>query len=72
MYSLQFSPATIYLNQSLKNNGVKIRKATLKDFKELYKLGLKTTELKVNFSEPFMEAEEFRHRILDKNHIFVQ
>lgn len=49
----------------------KIRKATLKDFKEIYKLGLKTSELKVNFNEPFTDAEDFKQRITDKNHVFL-
>ena len=34
---------------------MKIRKATLKDVKELYKLWLKTPELKVSSTEDFMD-----------------
>ncbi len=49
----------------------KIRKANLKDFKELYKLGLNTPELRVSKDEPFMDKDDFKSRILSKRHIFL-
>ncbi len=49
---------------------MKIRKATLKDFNELYKFGLNTKELKVNPKETFMGKKEFRYSIKNKNGVF--
>ncbi len=50
---------------------MKIRKATLKDFNELYKFGLKTKELKVSPKEEFMRPEEFKYSIKNKKGIFL-
>lgn len=50
---------------------MKIRKATIKDFKELYQLGLDTPEFQVSLNEPFMDKDDFKFRIKDKNHLFL-
>ena len=50
---------------------MKIRKATIKDFKNLYQIGLKTPELRVSASTPFMEKDDFKLRIIDKKHVFL-
>jgi N-acetylglutamate synthase-like GNAT family acetyltransferase len=50
---------------------MKIRKATLKDFDVLYALGLKTPELRVSATEPFMDRDDFSSRIADKNSVFL-
>src|SRR3989344_347054 len=49
----------------------KIRKAKLRDFKELYSMGMNTSELRVSASEPFMDRDDFKLRILDKSHVFL-
>ncbi len=43
-----------------------IRKVVLKDFKELYKLGLNIPELKVSSTEDFMDEDEFKFCIKNK------
>jgi ribosomal protein S18 acetylase RimI-like enzyme len=48
-----------------------IRKTNINDFKQLYSLGLKTPELKVNKKDSFMDRDDFKLRILDKKHIFL-
>ena len=50
---------------------MKIRKATLADFLELYDLGLSTKELRVSADEPFMDKDDFKLRIIDKRHVFL-
>ena len=50
---------------------MKIRKAALTDFTNLYNLGLETPELRVSSNEPFMDRDDFRLRIIDKNHVFL-
>ncbi len=50
---------------------MKIRKANLTDFKKLYALGLKTPELRVSATEPFMDKDDFKKRINGKNHVFL-
>jgi N-acetylglutamate synthase-like GNAT family acetyltransferase len=48
-----------------------IRGARLEDFAELYKIGLKTPELKVVEEDVFMDREDLERRISDKNHVFL-
>lgn len=50
---------------------MRIRKATVKDFRNLYNLGLETPELRVSSNELFMDRDDFRLRIVDKNHVFL-
>lgn len=50
---------------------MKIRKANLKDFKELYSLGLHTPELRVSATESFMDKDDFKRRLTGKNHVFL-
>lgn len=45
---------------------MKIRKAILKDFQELYDLGSNTPELKVSATEDFMDKNEFKGCIKNK------
>ncbi|MCX6774590.1 MAG: GNAT family N-acetyltransferase [DPANN group archaeon] len=50
---------------------MKIRKATIKDFEELYSLGKNTPELIVSGTEEFMPADQFKGFITDKNCVFL-
>ena len=50
---------------------MKIRKAKIEDFNEIYKIGLKTKELQVSSDEPFMDKEDLKLRIKNKKHIFL-
>jgi ribosomal protein S18 acetylase RimI-like enzyme len=50
---------------------MKIRKATIADFDELYQLGKNTLELRVSATEDFMDADEFKGFITDKNCVFL-
>ncbi len=50
---------------------MKIRKASMKDFDELYRIGLNTPELRVSRTEPFMEEDDFKRRIKDRRHVFL-
>ena len=48
-----------------------IRKATVKDFNELYELGRKTPELQVSATEEFMDPDEFKWSITNKDCVFL-
>lgn len=48
-----------------------IRKASLNDFEELYKIGKSTPELKVSATEEFMDADEFKWSITNPNGVFL-
>jgi len=50
---------------------MQIRKAAAKDFEQLYKIGSNTPELQVSATEPFMDEDDFKLRIKDKNHVFL-
>ena len=50
---------------------MKIRKATIADFDELYQLGKNTPELRVSATEDFMDADQFKGFITDKNCVFL-
>ncbi len=50
---------------------MKIRKATINDSAELYRLGKNTPELRVSATEPFMDKDEFNAFITDENCIFL-
>lgn len=48
-----------------------IRKANLKDFKGLYEIGKNTPELKVSSTEDFMDKDEFKWSITNRQGIFL-
>ena len=48
-----------------------IREANLNDFKKLYKIGKQTPELKVSSTEEFMDKDDFKSRIKNKEHVFL-
>jgi len=50
---------------------MKIRKATIADFEELYELAKNTPELICSADEEFMEADTFEAFITDKNCVFL-
>lgn len=50
---------------------MKITKALLKDFAELYKIGIKTKEFKVSANEEFMAEDEFRWYITNPKACFL-
>src|SRR3989344_2203330 len=50
---------------------MKIRKARLEEFEELYEIGKNTPELRVSATEEFMDKDDFRQRIDDPKHVFL-
>ncbi len=50
---------------------MKIAKALLKDFAELYKIGRKTKEFRVSANEEFMAADEFKYYITNPKACFL-
>lgn len=48
-----------------------IREANLNDFKKLYEIGQQTPELKVSSTEEFMDKDDFKSRINNKEHLFL-
>ncbi len=48
-----------------------VRKASLDDFVELYKIGENTPELKVSATESFMGADEFSWAISNQSNVFL-
>jgi len=50
---------------------MKIRQAELKDFSELYFIGLNTPELKVSATEEFMDEDEFRFCLTNPHGLFL-
>ncbi len=50
---------------------VKIRKAEISDFKELYEIGKNTPELRVSGTEVFMDADEFEWAIKNSKSVFL-
>ena len=50
---------------------MEIRKATIRDLGQLYKIGRNTPELKVNPHEPFMARDEFRWSITNRDGVFL-
>lgn len=47
-----------------------IRKASVDDFEQLYKLSLQTQEFSYSTTEVFAEPEEFKHWLIDKESVF--
>ena len=50
---------------------MRIRKAALEDFDELYRIGKNTAELKVSATEKFMDADEFQWCIKNPDGVFL-
>ena len=64
----------ILVNQGMRgiaSDKMKIRKATIDDFEELYALGKRTPELRVSATEGFMDADEFKWSIKNPDGIFL-
>lgn len=50
---------------------MRIRKASLDDFAELYKIGMATPELRVSATEEFMSPEELQWSITQRDGVFL-
>jgi ribosomal protein S18 acetylase RimI-like enzyme len=50
---------------------MEIRKATIEDLDALYELGKNSPELRVSSTEDFMDIDEFKNFITDKNCVFL-
>src|SRR3989338_7419832 len=50
---------------------MKIRKARLEEFEELYEIGKNTPELRVSATEEFMDKDDFRQRINGPQGVFL-